>query len=192
MIKIGITGGIGSGKSYVCHIIKSMGYPVYDCDSEAKRLMVTNRHIIESLTSIIGSEAYLADGNLNRTAVAQFLFKNKENAERINSIVHPVVKEDFLHWASLQKSDLVFMESAILFESGFNNAVDHTLAVYAPKETRIQRTMQRDNATWEQIEARMQQQMTDEEIRTLADHLIENDGKADVEEQIRMFIHRFS
>ncbi len=192
MIKIGITGGIGSGKSYVCHIINGMGFPVYDCDSEAKRLMVANRHIIESLTALIGNEAYLADGNLNKNAVAQYLFRSQENADRINSIVHPVVKDDFLSWASSQQADLVFMESAILFESGFNNAVDYTLAVCAPMETRIQRAMQRDNATRKQIEARMKRQMTDEEIRTLADYLIENDGKADLNEQIRMFIHRFS
>ncbi len=192
MIKIGITGGIGSGKSYVCRIIRSMGYPVYDCDSAAKRLMSESRHIIERLTTLIGSNAYLPDGSLNRTSVAQFLFANQSNADKINSIVHPVVKDDFLSWVFAQKSDLVFMESAILFESGFNNAVDSTLAVCAPKETRIQRAMQRDNATREQIEARIQRQMSDEKIRSLADYIIENDGITDINPQIRMFIHRFS
>ncbi len=190
-MKVGITGGIGSGKSYVCAIIKDMGYPVYDCDSEAKRLMVESPQIIQCMTSLLGTEAYHDDGSLNKPLIAQFLFKSNGNAETINSIVHPVVKEDFLNWADKQQTPLVFMESAILFESGFNSIVDRTVAVCAPTEVRIQRAMQRDNSTREQIEARIRQQMTDEQCRSLADSLIENDGKANIKQQIHELIQEF-
>ncbi len=191
-MKIGITGGIGSGKTYVCNIIKAMGYPVYDCDSAAKKLMVESIQIIRSLTDIIGAAAYLEDGTLNKVVIAQFLFKNQDNANKINAIVHPVVKEDFLQWASEQRSELVFMESAILFESGFNSIVDRTIAICAPIEIRIQRAMQRDNTGRKQIEDRIQRQMSDEKCKALADYLIENDGKANIESQINNILHSFS
>ncbi len=192
MVKVGITGGIGSGKSYICHLIKAIGFPIYECDSEAKRLMVENQHIIRSLTELIDTTAYDAAGILNKSAVAQFLFQSPDNAKKVNDIVHPVVKEDFQKWAETQNSHIVFMESAILFESGFNSIVDYSIAVCAPTEVRLQRAMQRDSASREQIEARMRHQMSDEECRTLADFHIDNDGTANVEEQIAALIKRIS
>ncbi len=192
MVKVGITGGIGSGKSYVCQTIKAMKFPVYDCDSEAKRLMVESLHIIRSLTELIGTTVYDTSGNLNKSAVAQFLFQSPDNAKKVNDIVHPVVKEDFLQWSEKQNSHIVFMESAILFESGFSSIVDYSIAVCAPTEVRLQRAMQRDSASREQIEARMRHQMSDEECRTLADFHINNDGTANVEEQITALIKRIS
>ena len=183
-MKIGITGGIGSGKSYVCNILKDRGIPVYSTDDEAKRLMAESPIIKEQLCNLLGNEAYNADGTLNKPIIAQFLFASTENAKKINAIVHPVVKEDFRKWAEKQSADIVSQESAILFESGFDDTVDKTIEVYAPKDVRLTRAMKRDNATLQQIEARMSQQMDEEEKRQRADFCIINDGTANLETQI--------
>lgn len=191
-IIIGITGGIGSGKSYICRIISSLGFPVYNCDAEAKKLINTNKHIINSLKQLIGESSYDSEGNLNKPIIAQFLFANEENAHKINSVVHPVVKEDFRSWASAQNADLIFMESAILFESGFNDVVDNVITITAPPETRIERTIRRDNTTREQVIARMNQQMQDEERVRLSDYIICNNTNDNVEQQIKTIIETLS
>ena len=191
-IIIGVTGGIGSGKSYICRIISSLGFPVYNCDAEAKKLMNTNKHIINSLKLLIGENSYDSKGNLNKPIIAQFLFANEENAHKINSVVHPVVKEDFRSWASSQNADLIFMESAILFESGFNDVVDNVITITAPPETRIERTIRRDNTTREQVIARMNQQMQDEERVRLSDYIICNNTNDNVEQQIKTIIETLS
>ena len=191
-IIIGVTGGIGSGKSYICRIISSLGFPVYNCDAEAKKLMNTNKHIINSLKQLIGENSYDSEGNLNKPIIAQFLFANEENAHKINSVVHPVVKEDFRSWASAQNADLIFMESAILFESGFNDVVDNVITITAPPETRIERTIRRDNTTREQVIARMNQQMQDEERVRLSDYIICNNTNDNVEQQIKTIIETLS
>lgn len=191
-IIIGVTGGIGSGKSYICRIISSLGFPVYNCDAEAKKLMNTNKHIINSLKQLIGENSYDSEGNLNKPIIAQFLFANEENAHKINSVVHPVVKEDFRSWASAQNADLIFMESAILFESGFNDVVDNVITITAPPETRIERTIRRDNTTREQVIARMNQQMQDEERVRLSDYIISNNTNDNVEQQIKTIIETLS
>lgn len=188
-IRIGITGGIGSGKSYVCNLFAEKGIPVYNCDDEAKRLMRTSDIIRKELIGLLGNEAYLFDSStgewlLNKAIIAKFLFANKENAEKINSIVHPVVKQDFLEWADRQTAEVVVQECAILFESGFEDTVHKTIEVYAPKDVRLQRAMTRDSASAEQIEARMAQQMPEEEKRAKADYCINNDGIADLGIQI--------
>ena len=189
---IGVTGGIGSGKSYICRIISSLGFPVYNCDAEAKKLMNTNKHIINLLKQLIGENSYDSEGNLNKPIIAQFLFANEENAHKINSVVHPVVKEDFRSWASAQNADLIFMESAILFESGFNDVVDNVITITAPPETRIERTIRRDNTTREQVIARMNQQMQDEERVRLSDYIISNNTNDNVEQQIKTIIETLS
>ena len=191
-ITIVVTGGIGSGKSYICRIISSLGFPVYNCDAEAKKLMNTNKHIINSLKLLIGENSYDSKGNLNKPIIAQFLFANEENAHKINSVVHPVVKEDFRSWASAQNADLIFMESAILFESGFNDVVDNVITITAPPETRIERTIRRDNTTREQVIARMNQQMQDEERVRLSDYIICNNTNDNVEQQIKTIIETLS
>lgn len=191
-IIIGVTGGIGCGKSYICRIIGSLGFPVYNCDAEAKKLMNTNKHIINSLKQLIGENSYDSEGNLNKPIIAQFLFANEENAHKINSVVHPVVKEDFRSWASAQNADLIFMESAILFESGFNDVVDNVITITAPPETRIERTIRRDNTTREQVIARMNQQMQDEERVRLSDYIICNNTNDNVEQQIKTIIETLS
>ena len=191
-IIIGVTGGIGSGNSYICRIISSLGFPVYNCDAEAKKLMNTNKHIINSLKQLIGENSYDSEGNLNKPIITQFLFANEENAHKINSVVHPVVKEDFRSWASAQNADLIFMESAILFESGFNDVVDNVITITAPPETRIERTIRRDNTTREQVIARMNQQMQDEERVRLSDYIICNNTNDNVEQQIKTIIETLS
>lgn len=183
-MRIGITGGIGSGKTYVCERLTKAGFPVYSCDVEAKRLMVENRSIIESLKKLVGDDVYDSDGNLCKERMARFIFSDKDNAAKVNSIVHPVVKADFIEWASLQKSDKVFMESAILFEAGFEDAVDCVVDVYAPSEVRLARAVRRDSSTSEAVSKRMASQMDDDEKRRLADYCITNDGVEDVDAQI--------
>lgn len=183
-MKVGITGGIGSGKTYVCKIISSLGYPIYDCDTRAKELMSSNKALISSIKHLIGTDSYNNDGSINKEVIAGFLFANKANTDKMNLLVHPAVKNDFLQWASEQQSEIVFMESAILFESKFNDVVDHTVAIYAPAEIRLKRAIQRDNTTKEKIESRMRQQLTEQETSSLSDFQIINDGKANVHEQV--------
>ena len=154
--------------------------------------MNTNKHIINSLKQLIGESSYDSEGNLNKPIIAQFLFANEENAHKINSVVHPVVKEDFRSWASAQNADLIFMESAILFESGFNDVVDNVITITAPPETRIERTIRRDNTTREQVIARINQQMQDEERVRLSDYIICNNTNDNVEQQIKTIIETLS
>ncbi len=187
MRKIGITGGIGSGKSYVCRKIAQRGIPVYYTDDKAKQLMIQNSDVIHALKQLIGEDAYI-DGQLNRSRVATYMFDNAANTAKVNAIVHPAVKRDFTQWANSQQSELVVQECAILFESGFEATVDITVEVYAPKELRIKRACQRDNATTEQIISRMNQQMDEERKRQLADYCIINDGTADIDLQINKML----
>lgn len=180
MFRIGITGGIGSGKSYVAHLLHSeMGIPVYDCDAEAKRLNDEDPAIRRALVQLIGSDVY-SEGRLVKPVLASYLFASEENAERVNSIIHPVVKTDFMRWAQLQRQQLVAMESAILYESGFHSMMDSVLYVDAPMEVRIERAMKRDGSTREQVEARMRMQQQ-ELAQTQARYTIHNDGKDDRE-----------
>lgn len=191
MIKIGITGGIGSGKSYICQRLEDRGIPVYYCDDEAKRLMTADNGIIQGLTLLIGKDAY-ANGQLNKARIASFLFSDPRNAERVNAIVHPVVKQDFTEWTKRQHADIVAQECAILFESHFDDTVDYTVAVYAPQHIRLQRAMKRDTATAEQILARMQQQMNEEDKRDKANFCIINDGQADIDKEVDTLLHQIS
>lgn len=183
MTRIGITGGIGSGKTYVCQLLQQRGIPVYHCDDEAKRLMTESPLIRRRITRLLGPEAYTPSG-LNKPLIARYLFADPSHAQRINAIVHPVVRQDFLQWTQQQTSPIVAQECALLFESGFHDTVEVTVEVYTPQPLRLQRAIQRDNATAEQIQARMAQQMPEEEKRQRADYTLLNDGTADLEEQI--------
>ena len=187
MIKIGITGGIGSGKSYIAHLLEKKGIPLYDTDREAKRLTVTHPRIREELSALLGTEVYQADGTLNKSLVANYLFSSPKHAGHINQIIHPCVYEDFQSWANRQAkvgAEVVMMESAILFESGFQKAVDYVVMVYAPLDLRIKRAMFRDSASEEQIKARIAAQMDDEEKKRRADYVLFNDEKMSLEMQI--------
>lgn len=175
--KIGITGGIGSGKSTVAEVLRAMGYPVYDSDRRARELMETDPQIRRALTAAFG-EAAFAGGKLNRPFLAEQVFGNDGNRERINAIVHPVVRADFQQWVEIQSTPVVFQEAAILFETGGYKLLDKTILVTAPVEDRIRRVMQRDNASGEQVRARIESQLPDEEKIPLADFVIGNgDGE---------------
>ena len=176
-MKTGITGGIGSGKSFVCQRLQARGFKVYDCDSAAKRLIRTSPDIRQQLTALIGPDTYIGE-QLNKAVVAQFLLKSEENAHAIDSIVHPAVFRDF------EESGLEWMESAILYESGIHQLVDRVIVVTAPIELRIQRVMQHDGISRQKVLEWMQRQWPEEKIRQRADYEIINDGIADIDEQI--------
>lgn len=186
-MKIGITGGIGSGKSYVCRHLAAKGFEVYDCDSAAKRLIRTSQEIRERLTALIGPETYLEaeDGKmaLNKAAVARFLLESEENAHAIDAIVHPAVFKDF------EESGLQWMESAILYESGAFRLVDKVIVVTAPEEVRIQRVVQRDGISQEKVLQWMNRQLPQEEVRRRADFELVNDGIADIDKQLDEIIN---
>lgn len=191
-IKIGITGGIGSGKSVVSHLLELLGIPVYISDTETKRLMVEDSQIRADLIDLLGNEVY-ADGILNKPFLASYLFKTPQHTERINNIVHPRVRNDFRMWVSGQIDvSFVAMESAILLEAGFRNEVDVVVMVYAPFNIRVLRAMQRDSASYVQIEQRIRSQMDDEEKRRFADFIIVNDNETPLIPQVLELITSLS
>lgn len=189
MIKIGITGGIGSGKSTVARLFTLLGVPVYIADDESKRLTATSPLIRQQLTSRFGNNLYTAEG-LNKKRLAELIFSNAEHLHAVNAIIHPVVKQDFLAWAERQRTPLCAIESAILFEAGFEHTVDCTLMVYTPLELRIARIGQRDGSLPQEIARRIQSQMDDEEKRTRADHMILNDGQQALIPQVVDFLQK--
>ena len=181
-MKIGITGGIGSGKSFVCNLLQQQGYAVYDCDSAAKRLIRTSPEIRQQLTDLIGPNTYFDDGRLNKAAVAEFLLASEDNAHAVDHIVHPAVFDDFI------KSGMEWMESAIIFESGIYRLVDRVIVVTAPEEVRIQRVMQRDGISREKVKEWMSRQLPQEVVRLLANYEIVNDGQTDLNKQLNNII----
>lgn len=187
-IKIGITGGIGSGKSVVSRLLEIMGVPVYISDSEAKRLTQTDRTIREGLTGLLGEDVY-AGGMLNKPLLASYLFGSPEHARQVNGIIHPRVKEDFRIWARRHAdSRIVGIESAILIEAGFASEVDKIVLVYAPEEVRIRRAVARDASSREAIRRRIASQMSDEKKREQADFVIVNDGETPLIPQVLQLI----
>ena len=175
MRRIGITGGIGSGKSVVSRLLRIMGYSVYDTDSEAKRLMESSLEVVQKLSECFGRDIY-HNGRLNRGLLSSRVFGESDKIVLLNSIVHPVVRFDFYRWSESLNEEICFVESAILYEAGFQDTVDAVIMVYAPVELRIQRAMYRDGASEEQVRARIAAQMDDEEKRRRADFTVVNDG----------------
>ena len=173
---IGVTGGIGSGKSVVSQLLRLMDVPVYDCDSEAKRLMCQSAEIRAALIQTVGESVYRPDGQLDRAVLAAYMFGNAAHVEQINRIVHPVVRADFRRWAEQSGRAVVAVESAILFEAGMDADVDAVWLVYAPMDVRLQRAVQRDGSNEEAIRKRMQNQFSDAEFLERADRVIYNDG----------------
>lgn len=184
MVRIGLTGGIGCGKSYVARLLIKRGIPVYDSDSQAKQLSDMSPAIREQLTELVGDRQLYADGTLNRKILTEYLFASEENARKVEKIIHPAVKTHFLEWADSQDSALCAIESAILIESGFADVVDYIVVVDAPVELRIKRCMERDSTTKEKVLERMAAQMSQEEKCSLAHFLIFNDNVSDLERQI--------
>ncbi|GHT38286.1 dephospho-CoA kinase [Bacteroidia bacterium] len=175
MPKIGITGGIGSGKSVVSSLLHVMGVPVYIADDESKRLANTSPVIRAKLVNLLGENIY-SGGSLNKQLLASLIFNNRELLHQVNAIIHPEVNKHFLQWASNGPS-LCAIETAILFESGFDRAVDVSILVYAPLELRLRRVMSRDGSDRESIISRINNQMPDDEKKMYAHYIIYNDGK---------------
>lgn len=188
MIRLGITGGIGSGKSVVSKVLRLMGIPVYDCDSKAKELMRNDPDLRKSLIGIAGKDVYNDDGGINVKYLSSFLFSNKGNRALVDSVVHPCVKSDFLRWADERDEILVGVESAILFEAGMNLIVDKTVMVYAPEPLRVTRVMKRNGCSQDEAMARIHAQMPDEKKKLLADFVICNDDSEPVLLQLEKMI----
>ncbi len=173
---MGITGGIGSGKTLVCRVFDKIGIPVYDADSRARSLMNHDPGLVSEITDLLGQEAY-RDGSLDREYVAGKVFMNEDLLNRLNRIVHPAVRDDYLQWVKDRTEvPYVIEEAAILFESGAHRFMDLTVLVYAPEDLRIRRVMERDGVSEEEVRMRMRHQMNEEEKKKLADKMISNDG----------------
>lgn len=187
MVVIGMTGGIGCGKSYVSDKMKLRGIPVYDSDTRAKLITATDPVLKLELTRLVGPTLYCpcGCGVMQKEVLSKFIFGNPENLANVNAIIHPRVKEDFRLWAANQKGkDFCILESAILFESGFEKEVDFKVCVDAPLELRIQRCMKRDGVEREAILKRISSQMDQAEKCRLADFVIVNDNVHDLAVQI--------
>lgn len=191
MLKIGLTGGIGSGKSTVAHIFEVLGIPVYYADTEAKKLMGANEELKASITRAFGEEAYV-DGRLNREYIAAQVFNNDKKIELLNSLVHPATIKDAEEWIKIQRAAYVIKEAALIFESGSNKNLDYVIGVQSPLELRIKRVMDRDNIPAHQVKARMNQQMDDDLKLRLCDYVIVNDEHEMVIPQVVALHETFS
>ena len=177
IFRVGITGGIGSGKSLVCRIFETFGVSVYYADTEAKRIMLEDKKVKEQLIELLGEDAYKGN-NIDRSYIASAIFNNEMLLTRMNQIVHPAVHSDFIKWSgAIADSPYVIKEAAIMFESGSDKLVDTTVLVYASETTRIERVCKRDGVEEKIVKERMKNQMDEEEKRQLADHIITNDNE---------------
>lgn len=161
-LKVGLTGGIGSGKTTVAHIFRQMGFPVYIADREAARLMHSNGRIRRQLIELFGTEIYTPTGELDRKGFANLIFNNPEALAAVNAVVHPEVMNDFMNWCEQQTAPFAIFESAILFEAGLDRVFDYIICVTAPMNTRIKRVMVRDKVSEEKVRERMKNQEADE------------------------------
>jgi dephospho-CoA kinase len=192
ILKIGITGGIGSGKTTACHIFETLGIPIYYADDRAKALMVENKDLIKHIKNIFGEAAYLEHGALNRQHIADIAFHNPLKLSELNASVHPAVWLDGEQWHDAQTQvPYTLKEAALLFESGGNRFLDKIITVVAPVETRIERVLLRGGGTMKRsdVEARIAKQLPDEEKVKQSDFVIYNDGSQALIPQI-LEIHR--
>jgi dephospho-CoA kinase len=171
--KLGITGGIGSGKTSVCRVFDVLRVPVFSADREAREIMENDNRIVRSLNAIAGKDLYIA-GNLDRTELATIIFNDNSLLEKVNLLVHPAVIDQFRKWVLVQTASYVIMEAAILFESGASKFVDRVATVVAPVEERVERVIQRNKLSREQVMERMKNQMDDESRIKLSDYIINN------------------
>ncbi|MBS9766293.1 MAG: dephospho-CoA kinase [Flavobacteriaceae bacterium] len=180
---VGLTGGIGSGKSTVLELFKDRGVAVYVADVEAKRLMSEHSQLKKEITALLGEKAYV-NGQLNRKYIAQQVFNNPQKLQELNHLVHPKVREDFLSFSKNCKSEIVIYETAILFESGSDALCDFVISVVANEKERIKRVMKRDNCTEEEVRKRIENQLSDEERIRKSDFVICNDNLALLEKKV--------
>lgn len=185
---VGITGNMGAGKSRVARMLRGAGLPVYDSDSSSKALLDTDTQLKEELKAAFGDDLYDEAGRLRRPLLAERAFPTPETTARLNAIVHPAVKRDFVRWREERENEgkhLLFKEAALIYEAGTDAELDAVWLVAAPLEKRIKRVMRRDGLSREQIEARMARQWPEERKRELASFVIENYGKQTIAPQIR-------
>lgn len=193
---IGLTGGIGSGKSTVARGLRAMGYMVYDTDYEAKRLITEDMHVRQEIEDLLGKDVY-KDGVYQTKLVAQRVFSDPALLSQLNKIVHPAVKADILRWQAAHDKEgkqLLFVECAILYQAGFDKLCDHVVAITAPEEIRIQRTMVRDHTSMDKVLARMRAQDTSNALQH-AELVVNNDGKTEIMTiclQIQDFFRNFA
>lgn len=185
--RIAITGGIGSGKSYVCKLLADRGVKVYDCDAAAKRIMATDTALQANLNAVVGEEIFI-DGILQKPILAKFLLASEANKQAINDVVHPAVAADFI------ASNYQWLESAILFDAKFNERInfDYIVCVIAPEDVRIERIAQRDGISHEQALQWIKRQMPQEEMEKKADFIIINDGTSDLSAAIKSLLEAVS
>lgn len=175
MIKIGVTGGIGSGKTLVCRIFGILGVPVYYADAEARRIMEEDPDVTRGIRARFGEEAYDASGRLDRRYMAERVFGNPEKLQLLNSLVHPATIRDSDEWARRQQVPYVMKEAALLFETEAFHHVDKVLGIYAPRAVRMARAMRRDGLSREEVQRRMDSQLNETIKMRLSDYLIDND-----------------
>lgn len=183
MKRVGITGNIGSGKSYVCKMFEKLGIPVFYSDDETKKLYLIPS-VKELIVNRFGKEVYFEDGTLNRKLLSYHLFKNEEAMKFIESVLYPALNQHFDEWCEQQTSPYVLYESAILFEKNYGKYFDKIIFVSAPEDIRLQRVMKRDDCTEENVRSRMRLQMSEETKISKADFVIYNDGNKALEPQV--------
>jgi dephospho-CoA kinase len=188
MLKVGITGGIGSGKTTICKIFEILGIPVFYADDVSKTIMVDDLELKSQIINFFGSEAYFSDGSLNRKYISDIVFKDDLKLKKLNSLVHPAVRNAYERWASSQKSPYVLKEAALMFES--KSYLDNNLNVLVscPLDLRIERVISRDKTTKEKVLDRISKQMPEEEKEKLADFKIINDEEKSLIKQV-LFLH---
>ncbi|MDR3226204.1 MAG: dephospho-CoA kinase [Prevotellaceae bacterium] len=173
MLKIGLTGGIGSGKTLVSKVFNTIGVPVFCADTEAKKIYA-DIEVRNQIIDIFGKQIYISDTDIDKQLLASKIFNDKNLLEKVNNIIHPAVHKHFEKWLTQQKSPYIIHEAAILFESGFDKFMDKIIVVNAPQDLRIARVMARDNQSYQQIIKRMENQLTDEERNIRANFIIDN------------------
>ena len=188
MIKIGLTGGIGSGKSTIASIFKQLGVSIYFSDTRAKFLIASDSKVIAQIEDAFGSKSYV-NGQLNKTYISKKVFSDSKALKTLNSIVHPAVKNDFNLWCTTQKGPYIIKEAAILFESKSNIGLDKVILVSSPKDLKLSRVLKRDQTDKKSVLERMDAQWKDSEKRLLADYEIRNDEKKSLIEQVN-FLHK--
>ena len=190
-IKIGLTGGIGSGKTFVGSIFSKLGVPVFNADIEAKKCMVEDQLLKQRIKNAFGDKVY-ENRLLQKAILAEIVFNDKQKLEELNQLVHPVLKQNFEDWCKNQTSEVIIKETAILFESDSHLDLDKVICVSANQETRIKRVTKRDNTSREQVLSRIEWQMLQNEKEKLSDFVILNDGVALLLPQIIKIVNRIS
>ncbi len=183
MLKVGITGGMGSGKSTIARIFSTFGIPVYDADRAAKRLVLTNNNIRHSIIKHFGKASYI-NGQYNMQHIAAIVFNNEEKLKLLNAIIHPATISDANNWFLQQTAPYALKEAALIFESGSEKYLDMVIGVFAPEEIRIQRIIERENTTAKHVIARMKKQMAEDEKMSRCNYVINNSGKESVISQV--------